>query len=61
MEIGVIYNYSLLTLEYLIYDIDEQIINTKEARAALQFGARVSNVCFYGFQRRDYVMTLPKY
>jgi hypothetical protein len=46
MGTGVIYNSSLLTLEYLIYDIDEQIINTKEASAAPQFEARVSNVYF---------------
>jgi hypothetical protein len=57
----VIYNSSLLTLEYLIYDIDEQIINTKEATAAPQFEACVSNVYFEGFQKKDYVVTLSKY
>jgi hypothetical protein len=46
MGTGVIYNSSLLTLEYLIYDIDEQIINTKEDTAAPQFEACVSNVYF---------------
>jgi hypothetical protein len=57
----VIYNSSLLTLEYLIYDIGEQIINKKDATAASQFEACVSNVYFEGFQRRDHLVTLSKY
>jgi hypothetical protein len=59
---GIIYNSSLLTIEYLIHSVEESVIqNTQQFDIAPKFSAKVDDVTFGGFHKKDDVLTAHKF
>jgi hypothetical protein len=54
---GIIYNSSLLTIEYLIYSLEEPVLNTERFDTAHKFSTTVGDVIFGGFYKKDDVAT----
>jgi hypothetical protein len=57
---GVIRNSSLLTIQYLIHNVEEPVIqDTQRFDTAHKFSTNVDDVIFGGFHKIDDVVTAP--
>jgi hypothetical protein len=59
---GIIYNSSLLNIEYLIHSVEESVIlNTQQFDSARKFSAKVDDVTFGEFYKIGDAITAPQF